>query len=238
VDASVYERTMSTIYDECALEQAVLLKEAGAATEVVVFMVDTDNKGSQELLRKALAVGADRAVLVNVDSSSTDTLGLAKVLAATAKKEEVGLLLCGKQSSDGESGQVPSMLGELMDWTTVNVVSQLTIEGDSFTAHSDIGSNQNAVLKGPMPAVMSCDKALNKPRSPKFKERQAAKKKPLDVLNLGDLGLSDDDIATKIIETNWSLPPERTECKFIFVEDINSAVTELLGLLKNEAKVL
>ena len=238
VDDSVYSRMVMNVYDEFALEEAVQLKERGVATEVIVFTIDKANVESQ--LRGALAIGADRAVRIDSEGvENADCLGIAQILAAALKEEDVQIVMCGKQSMDGDNAQVPAMIAELMDWTQVSVVSKLEVDGDDFTAHKDIGGGSKAVISGTLPAVFSCDKGLNKPRFPKLKQKLAAKKKPIDVKTVSDLGLDAGELNQPLVqETNWSLPTQREECKFIDGSDVNAAVAELLSLLKNEAKVL
>ena len=119
------------------------------------------------------------------------------------------------------------------------MISNLEVEGNEFTAHKDLGSGTTAIVKGEFPAVFSCDKNLNKPRNPNLKAKMAAKKKPIDYVSLADLGISVEDVASAgVAEVNWTLPPKRGECKFIDAGNLDAAVTELLSLLKNEAKVL
>ena len=240
VDASVYSKLIINTYDECAIEAAVQLKKQGLAEEVIVFTVRKNEKSTKDQMITAMAKGADRAVVVDdADFTGADCLGVSKVLAAVAQKEGVEVLFCGKQSMDGDNAQVPSMLGELLDWATVPVISKLEVDGTDFTAHKDLGSGTTAIVKGTFPTVFSCDKNLNKPRNPNLKAKMAAKKKPIDYLTLSDLGLGVDDIATpSVAEINWTLPPERGECKFIDAGNVDAAVGELLSLLKNEAKVL
>ena len=240
VDASVYSKLMLNTYDECAIEAAVQLKKQGVAEEIIIFTVRKNEKSTKDQMITALAKGGDRAVVVDdSDFTSADCLGISQVLVALAQKEGVEVLFCGKQSMDGDNAQVPSMLGELLDWVTVPVISNLEVDGTEFTAHKDLGSGTTAIVKGAFPAVFSCDKNLNKPKNPNLKAKMAAKKKPIEYLTLGDLGLSADDIATAAVsEVNWTLPPQRGECKFIDAGNVDSAVVELLSLLKNEAKVL
>ena len=237
VDASVYSKRMLNPYDECGLEAAIQLKEKGLAEEVIVFMVAPDDKGTKDQMISSLARGADKGVLLNNAGLETvDCIGISRILSELAKKEDIGGLFCGKQSMDGEHSQVPSMLGEILDWATVTSISHLETEGSVFTAHTELGADTKAVVKGSFPVVFSCDKSLNKPRTPNLKAKMSAKKKPFEKLTLDDLGLSLDD--TLVQDTNWTLPPQRQGCKFIDASNIDTAVAELLGLLKNEAKVL
>lgn len=237
VDASVYSKLMLNPYDECGLEAAIQLKEQGLADEVVVFMIAPDDKATKDQMIASLARGADKGVMVDSTGfESQDCMSISEILSKMVSKEDVKVLFCGKQSMDGEHSQVPSMLGELLDWATVTSISHLEAEGEAFTVHTELGSGTKAVVKGTFPAVLSCDKNLNTPRTPNLKAKMAAKKKPVETLSLSDLGV---ELGNALVQdTNWTLPPQREGCKFIDAGDIDAAVTELLSLLKNEAKVL
>lgn len=237
VDASVYSKRMLNPYDECGLEAAILLKEQGLAEEVLVFMIAPDDKATKDQMIASLAKGADKGILVdNSGLEAVDCMGIAQILSGLAQKEGVQAVFCGKQSMDGEHSQVPSMIGEMLDWATVTSISHFEAEGDSFTAHTELGSGSKAVVKGAFPAVLSCDKNLNKPRTPNLKAKMAAKNKPFDKMSVGDLGVELQ--ASLVQDANWSLPPQREGCKFIDAGNVDAAVAELLSLLKNEAKVL
>ena len=237
VDASVYSKLMLNPYDECGLEAAIQLKEQGLADEVIVFMVAPDGKATKDQMIASLARGADKGILVNsAGLESQDCIGIAQVLSKMVSKEDVKVVFCGKQSMDGEHSQVPRMLGEMLDWATVTSISHLEVEGESFTAHAELGAGTKAIVKGAFPAVISCDKNLNKPRTPNLKAKMAAKKKPFEKLTVGDLGAELGDALVQ--DTNWTLPPQREGCKFIDAGNVDAAVAELLSLLKNEAKVL
>ena len=236
LDASVYDKTILNPYDECALEEAIQWKNKGVISEIIAFSFDNDSKSLQDHLRTALAKGADRAVVIDGNTQGNDSVAVAKVLAAFCKKEELQIVFCGSTSTDIASAQIPAMMGELLDYAQVSAITSLELTASDFTARADIGMNQQAVTKGSVPAIFSCDKSLNTPKNPKIKDKQAAKNKPLDVLPVADLGV--EAHANTVEFVNWSLPMQRSECKFIPADNIEQAVSELLGLLKHEAKVL
>jgi len=238
VDGSVFSNMRTNPFDEFGLEEAVSLKEAGVATEVIIITLG--NSSSDKMIRSALAKGADRAIRVDdSETNNADCLGVAKAIAAVVRQEEMKIIFCGKQAVDGDNGQVPSMVAELLNWSQVSVISKLEIDGEDFKAHRDIGGGNKAIISGTIPVVFSCDKGLNKPRHANLKTKMAAKKKKLDVMTLGDLGLSSDVVnKSYVVESNWGLPEKNQECKFIDGTDVNAAVGELINLLKKEAKVL
>ena len=227
-------------YDEFALEAALQLKEAGKASEVVIFTVGSAD--SEQRIKDGLARGADSAVrLDDASFAGSDALGIARVLAAAAKKAEVGLLLCGKQAIDGDSSQVPAMLAELLDWAQVTDISSLELEGDNVTAHRASGAGNKAVIQVKLPAVLSCDKGLNTPRFASLRGIMMAKRKKIDVWSAGDLGVDGSTVgagAALLVEKSLNLPPERPAGRMIEGGDVNAKVNELVRLLREEAKVL
>ena len=221
-------------YDENAVEEAVLLKEAGLASEVISYTVSGRQKVDRTL-RTVLAKGADKSIhILDAELDAGDALGVARALANAMKKDEVGMILCGKLAIDTDAGQLPAMIAECMDWPIVTAISKLEIADGAFTASRDIGGGNKAIVKGTLPAVFSCDKVLNNPRFVKFKERKAAKKKPLEEISASDV---DGQVSTVVTNTNWHLPQKKSECRFI-EGDTKAAVQELLQLLREEAKVL
>lgn len=222
-------------YDEFALEEALKLRDAGAATEVVVFTLGPSD--AEARVRDALARGADRAIRLDDPSfTGTDSLGVARVLAAAASKEGVQLLLCGKQAIDGDNAQVPAMVAELLDWPQALVVDRLEISAGRFKAWRVASGGARDVIEGPLPAVVSCTKGLNEPRYASLKGIMAAKKKPLSVMNASALGLGASH-APAVRTANWSLPPERPRGR-VLQGDSATAVRELVRLLREEAKVI
>ena len=166
--------------------------------------------------------------------------GSFKTLAAALKAEGVGLVLCGRQAIDGDSGAVGAMIAELLGAAQVSWVDKLTLDGDGFTAQRAAGGGVREVVSGKLPAVISCDKGLNEPRYATLPGIMKAKTKPIAVKKLGDLGLSAGDVgaaAALVTHTNMGPPPARPAGR-ILSGDAASAVSELVRLLRDEAKVL
>ncbi len=226
-------------YDDFALEEGLRLKQAGLATEVITFTVagaDADPR-----IRDGLARGADRAVRIDDPGlAGSDSLGIARVLAAALTAEGVGLVLAGRQAVDGDSTAVPAMIAELMGIAQVSWVDKLTIEGGAFTANRAAGGGVREVVAGKLPAVVSCDKGLNQPRYATLPGIMKAKAKPLVVKTLADLGVDAASVgasAALVTHTAMGAPPARPAGR-ILSGDAQSAVAELVRLLRNEAKVI
>ncbi len=212
-------------YDEYAIEEALKLKEAAGAGEVVVISLGTDS--AQETLRTALAMGADRAILLQ-SAGSADGLEVAKALAAELKSGGYDLILFGKLAVDDYNHQVGVMVGQLLELPTITSVAHLTISGTSVSADREIeGGIESATCT--LPAVLTCDKGLNTPRLPSLKGIMAAKKKPLEVkpVTVG---------AGSMTSLGLSLPAERKAGRI--VGEGADAVPELVRLLREEAKVI
>ena len=210
---------------EIAVEEAVRLKEAGSATEVVAVAVGASN--CQEQLRTCLALGADRAVLIETDEA-VQPLGVAKALAALQEREGAELILCGKQSIDGDNGQTGQMLAELTGMAQGTFAFDLKLEdGKAIVVREIDGGLQTVALK--LPAVITTDLRLNEPRYASLPNIMKAKKKPLDTLTPDELGV---DLAPTVEVLSVEPPSEREAG--IKVE----SVEELVDKLKNEAKVI
>jgi electron transfer flavoprotein beta subunit len=212
-------------FDEIACEEAIRLKEGGKATEVVA--VSLGESRCQETLRTALAMGADRAILVET-AVELQPLAVAKLLKAIVAKEEPGLVLMGKQAIDDDSNQTPQMLAALLGWPQATFISRLEI-GDGKAKVSrevDEGLEQ---LEVKLPAVMSVDLRLNEPRYASLPNIMKAKKKPLDVLKPEDLGV---DPAPRLQYLKFEEPPKRQAGAKV------GSVAELVSKLKTEAGVL
>lgn len=222
-------------YDAFAIEEGVQLKEAGGG-EVVLF--SASERDVSKNLRDALALGPDRAVMVKDDLlGNADALGIATVLAKAAEAEEIQILFTGKQAIDDDNVQVPAMLAELLGWPHVSFVTDLTVEGDSFTAVRSIGGGIEEVVKGNLPVVITAERGLNTPRYAKLPMIMKAKKKKLDTKSASDLGLSGDELAPAIELSNFGPPPERPAGR-ILEGDAATTAKELVRLLREEAKVL
>jgi electron transfer flavoprotein beta subunit len=212
-------------FDEIATEEAIRLREAGKATEIVA--VSLGETKSQETLRTALAMGADRAILVET-TAELQPLAVAKLLKAIVEREQPGLVLMGKQAIDDDSNQTPQMLAALLGWPQATFVSKLQIEDGhaSVSREVDEGLEQ---LKIKLPAVISVDLRLNEPRYASLPNIMKAKKKPMDVLKPEDLGV---DAAPRLRYLRFEEPPKRQAGAKV------GSVAELVAKLKAEAGVL
>jgi electron transfer flavoprotein beta subunit len=212
-------------FDEIAVEEALKIKEAGKATEVVVVSVGPT--ACQETLRTALAMGADRAILVETDAE-IQPLAVAKVLKALAGKESPGLFLLGKQAIDDDANQTGQMLAALLDWPQATFASKVAIDGAKAQVTREIDGGLETIEIG-MPAVITVDLRLNTPRYATLPNIMKAKKKPLENVKPADLGV---DVAPRLKTLKVSEPPKRKGG--VMVKD----VAELVAKLKSEAKVL
>jgi electron transfer flavoprotein beta subunit len=210
---------------EIALEEAVRLKESGKATEVIAVSVGQTD--SQEQLRTALALGADRATLVETDSI-LEPLAIAKVLQKIIEDEKPDLIILGKQAIDGDNNQTGQMLGALLDYPQATNASEVSISDSSITVTREIdGGLQTLELK--IPSIVTTDLRLNEPRYASLPNIMKAKKKELNVIPVVDLGL---DLSSRTELLSVELPPSREAG--IMVETVD----DLIDKLKNEAKVI
>ena len=210
---------------EIAVEEALKLREAGKATEVIVVSAGTT--ACQETLRTALAMGADRAILVETDVE-LQPLAVAKLLKAVAAKESPGLVILGKQAIDDDANQTGQMLAALLDWPQAVFASKVEINGDMAKVTREIdGGLETIEVK--IPAVVTTDLRLNTPRYATLPNIMKAKKKPLEILKPADLGV---DVTPRLKTLKVAEPGKRKAG--VMVKD----VTELVDKLKNEAKVI
>ncbi|MBN2801075.1 MAG: electron transfer flavoprotein subunit beta/FixA family protein [Deltaproteobacteria bacterium] len=236
IDASGIKWIISP-YDQVAIEQAVLLAEANKGTEVVIVTVGDDNAVAQ-LRAGALAVGGDRAVLVqDAALANSDNLGVAKALAAVLKKEAVDLAFFGKVAVDDDASQVPGMAAELLGWPQVSSASKFELAGSGFTAVRAVGGGMEQEVRGSFPVVITADRDLAVPRYAKLPQIMKAKKKKVDTLSLSDLGLSAGDVAPKVAVSSYALPPSREKVTLLG-GSAQEAAAELVRRLRDEAKVL
>jgi electron transfer flavoprotein beta subunit len=212
-------------FDEIAVEQAVRLKEAGQASEVVVVSCGTAQ--AQETLRTALAMGADRAILVE-SSVELQPLAVAKLLHAIYQQEQPQLVILGKQAIDDDSNQTGQMLAALAELPQATFASQLTIAGDHVEVTREIDGGLET-LSLDLPAVVTTDLRLNEPRYVTLPSIMQAKKKPLSTLTPEQLGV---DVTPRLQTLKVSEPPKRSAGVKL------SDVAALIDKLKNEAKVL
>lgn len=210
---------------EIAIEEAVRLKEAGSATEVVVVSIGC--KAVQEQLRTALAIGADRAIHIDAEEELVP-VSIAKLLKAVQDKEQAELVIFGKQSVDGDNNQTGQMFAALADLPQATFASAVKVEGNSVQVSREIDGGTQT-LKLPLPAVITADLRLNEPRYASLPNIMKAKRKPLDVLTVADLGVS-----LKNHQTVVKVTPPAERKPGIMV----ASVAELVEKLKNEAKVI
>ncbi len=216
-------------FDEIAIEEAVRLKEKGVATEIVAVSCGT--QACQETLRTALAIGADRAILVETPSgemSELQPLAVAKLLKAIVEKEKPGLAILGKQAIDDDSNQTGQMLAALLGWPQATFASKLTIEGDKAQVTREVdGGLETLSLK--LPAIVTTDLRLNEPRYVTLPNIMKAKKKTLETLKPDALGV---DVSPRLATLKVVEPAKRKAG--IKVADPKA----LLEKLRNEAKVI
>ena len=224
VDTANVKMSMNP-FDEIAVEEAVRLKEKGVATEIVA--VSCGIAACQETLRTALALGADRAILVDTDVE-LQPLGVAKLLKALVDKESPRLVILGKQAIDDDANQTGQMLGALLDWPQATFASKVEIgEGHAKVTREIDGGLETIEVK--LPAVITTDLRLNTPRYATLPNIMKAKKKPLDVVKPDALGV---DVAPRLKTLKVTEPGKRKAG--VMVKD----VAELVDKLKNEAKVI
>ena len=210
---------------EIALEEAVRLKEAGKATEVIAVSVGQTD--SQEQLRTALALGADRATLVETDSL-LEPLAIAKVLQKIIEDEKPDLIILGKQAIDGDNNQTGQMLGALLDYPQATNASEVSINESSINVTREIDGGLQT-LELTIPSIVTTDLRLNEPRYASLPNIMKAKKKELNVVPAVDLGI---DLGSRTELLSVELPPSREAG--IMVETVD----DLVDKLKNEAKVI
>jgi electron transfer flavoprotein beta subunit len=212
-------------FDEIGVEEAVRLKEAGKATEVVA--VSMGPQACQETIRTALAMGADRGIHVLSDAE-LQPLAVAKLLKAIAAKEQPQLVILGKQAIDDDANQTGQMLAALMGWSQGTFASKLKLEGDKALVTREIdGGLETVELK--LPAVMTTDLRLNEPRYASLPNIMKAKKKPIEQVTPEALGV---DVAPRLVTLKVEEPPKRQGGKKV------ASVQELVDKLKNEARVI
>ena len=212
-------------FDEIAVEEAIRLKEAGKATEIVAVSIGPQQ--ATETIRTALAMGADRGILVKT-VVSVEPLAVAKILKAVVEAEQPGLVILGKQAIDDDSNQTGQMLAALLGWPQGTFASKLTIEGSDVLVTREVdGGLQTVRLKGP--AVVTTDLRLNEPRYASLPNIMKAKKKPIDDKTPEAYGV---DVKPRLEIVKTAEPPSRKSGVKV------GSVAELVGKLKNEAGVL
>jgi electron transfer flavoprotein beta subunit len=212
-------------FDEIGTEEAVRLKEKGVATEVVVVSIGPAQ--AQETLRTALAMGADRGILIQTDAD-LEPLAVAKLLKAVIAEEQPGVVVMGKQAIDGDNNAVGQMLAALLDWPQATFASKIEIAGDTATVTREVDGGLQT-LSVSLPAVITADLRLNEPRYASLPNIMKAKKKPIDVKSTADYGV---DVANRLTVVKVTEPPKRQGGAKV------ADVAELVSKLKNEAGVI
>ncbi|HEX7856445.1 MAG TPA: electron transfer flavoprotein subunit beta/FixA family protein [Sphingobium sp.] len=220
VDLSNVKMSMNP-FDEIAVEEAIRLKEKGVATEVVVVSIGVAK--AQETLRTALAMGADRGILVQTDDE-VEPLGVAKLLAKIAGEEGPSLVILGKQAIDDDSNQTGQMLGALLGWPQGTFASKVEVSGDTVDVTREVDGGLETV-KLTIPAIVTTDLRLNEPRYASLPNIMKAKSKPLATKTPADYGV---DIAPRLETLTVSEPPKRSAG--IKVADVDELVAKLKAL--------
>ncbi|MGB7932575.1 MAG: electron transfer flavoprotein subunit beta/FixA family protein [Gammaproteobacteria bacterium] len=212
-------------FDEIAVEEAVRTKEAGRATEIVAVSIGTS--ACQETIRYAMALGADRGILVQTDQD-LEPLAVAKLLKAVAEREKPDLVILGKQAIDDDCNQTGQMLAALLDWPQGTFASKVELGDGEMQVTREIDGGLETV-KLNLPAVVTTDLRLNTPRYAKLPNIMKAKKKPLDVIDAAGTGV---DLTPRLMTMKVSEPPRRKAGIRV------GSVSELVEKLRNEAKVI
>ena len=211
--------------DDNAIEEAVKIKEAGKATEIIAITVGEEK--SQETVRKALAVGADRGILIKTEGI-VEPLAVAKVLQKIVEKEKPDLVFMGKQAIDDDCNQTGQMLSALLNWPQATFASKIEIKERTLEVTREIDEGLETIEVN-LPAIVTCDLRLNEPRYASLPNIMKSKKKPLEILTAADLGV---DTTPRVQQIKVEEPPKRKAGIKV------ASVAELVNKLKNEAKVI
>ncbi|WP_010651087.1 electron transfer flavoprotein subunit beta/FixA family protein [Oceanobacillus massiliensis] len=222
-------------YDEYAIEEAINQRDIHGGEVTVITIGDED---SEKQLRTALAMGADKAVLVNTeeDLEEGDQYTTAKILAAYLDDKNADLILAGNVAIDEASGQVGPRLAEILGFPYVSTITSLKIDGNTVLLEKDVEGDAE-IIETSLPLLVTCQQGLNEPRYPSLPGIMKAKKKPLEELEIDDLDLDEDDVEAKTRTLEIFLPPEK-EAGRVLEGEMKEQVKELVSLLKNEKKVL
>jgi electron transfer flavoprotein beta subunit len=211
--------------DDNAIEEAVKIKEAGKATEIIAITVGEEK--SQETVRKALAVGADRGILIKTEGI-VEPLAVAKALQKIVEKEKPDLVFMGKQAIDDDCNQTGQMLSALLNWPQATFASKIEIRDKTLEVTREIDEGLETI-EVKLPAIVTCDLRLNEPRYASLPNIMKSKKKPLEILTAADLGV---DTTPRVQQIKVEEPPKRKAGIKV------ASVAELVSKLKNEAKVI
>ena len=211
--------------DDNAIEEAVKIKEAGKATEIIAITVGEEK--SQETVRKALAVGADRGILIKTEGI-VEPLAVAKALQKIVDKEKPDLVFMGKQAIDDDCNQTGQMLSALLNWPQATFASKIEIKDKTLEVTREVDEGLETIEVN-LPAIVTCDLRLNEPRYASLPNIMKSKKKPLEILTAADLGV---DTTPRVQQIKVEEPPKRKAGIKV------ASVAELVSKLKNEAKVI
>jgi electron transfer flavoprotein beta subunit len=222
-------------YDEYAIEEAIQLKDKHGG-EVTVITVGGED--AEKELRTALAMGADKGVLVSIedDLENGDEYTTARVLAQFFKENKFDMIMGGNVAIDGGSGQVGPRLAELLDIPYVTTITKIDINGESVTIERDVEGDK-VIIETSLPVLVTAQQGLNEPRYPSLPGIMKAKKKPLEELELDDLDLEEEDVVAKTKVVDIYLPPKK-ETGRVLNGEMEDQVKELVNLLQTEAKVI
>ncbi|MDA9643466.1 electron transfer flavoprotein subunit beta/FixA family protein [Candidatus Pelagibacter sp.] len=211
--------------DDNAIEEAVKIKEAGKATEIIAITVGEEK--AQETVRKALAVGADRGILIKTEGT-VEPLAVAKTLQKIVEKEKPDLVFMGKQAIDDDCNQTGQMLSALLNWPQATFASKIEVKDKTLEVTREVDEGLETIEVN-LPAIVTCDLRLNEPRYASLPNIMKAKKKPLEILTTIDLGV---DTTPRVQQIKVEEPPKRKAGIKV------ASVAELVNKLKNEAKVI
>ncbi|MGN7409376.1 MULTISPECIES: electron transfer flavoprotein subunit beta/FixA family protein [unclassified Sporosarcina] len=222
-------------YDEYAVEEAIQVRDEHGGEVTVLSLGGED---AEKQLRTALAMGADKAVLINTedDLEEMDEFSAAKIISEYLKDKDADLIIAGNVAIDGGSGQVGPRVAELLGINYVTTITDLKIDGTSATLVRDV-EGDSETIETSLPLLVTAQQGLNEPRYPSLPGIMKAKKKPLEELELDDLDLDEDDVEAKTKTIDIFMPPEKAAGR-VLEGDISDQVSELVNLLNKEAKVI
>lgn len=222
-------------YDEYAVEEAIQVRDEHGGEVTVLSLGGED---AEKQLRTALAMGADKAVLINTedDLDEMDEFSAAKIISEYLKDKDADLIIAGNVAIDGGSGQVGPRVAELLGINYVTTITDLKIDGTSATLVRDV-EGDSETIETSLPLLVTAQQGLNEPRYPSLPGIMKAKKKPLEELELDDLDLDEDDVEAKTKTIDIFMPPEKAAGR-VLEGDISDQVSELVNLLNKEAKVI
>ena len=220
-------------YDEFAIEEALQTRDKVAGSEVIACSYG--GEVCREIVVKALAMGADRGMIVS-DDQQRDPLAISRILAKVIEREQAELVFCGKQGIDDDNMLVGVMVAELLGWPHVNVVNNFELTDGVAHVEREVEGGQIEVYEAPLPILIGANKALNSPRYVSLPGIMKAKRKPLTTVSANELGLELTEPQSEIVAYRY--PPEKPTGKVFKDKPVNEMVAEVVKLLRNEAKVI